>query len=266
MKRTATVLLRFVLVMTGTVASVFTVRAQTVVDNYSTNQMGANYTLMTANLGAGVPVVSVSGGTLQLENAASYAGYIWNGPGNAGLALTNVGDTVSIQFSVTAGYEGGITLWKTNTPVTNAGQVDAAQLSTARYTTSTEAGATHGLFINTDPTLLTNTIYTALSGAPSGLSTLTIAITDKTATDTTIAFGFSGTGFDPISGTHAFSFIDPIYFGPALYQSTVQFDNLTFTSAIPEPATCAVLAGFAAMVLGLGHRTLGRAKASGFKS
>ncbi len=246
MKRTPPVLFRRVLAAIGATAFAFTAGAQTVVDDFSANHIGANYTLMTA---FDTTTVTVSSGTLQLENDSYYGSYIWNGPGNTGLALMNVGDTVSIQLQVTAGDEGGLRLWKTNTPAANVSQLSSGQLVDARYTTAMDGGNIHGIFLNND----NGSIYQGLDGAPTGFSTLTIAITDKTATDTTISFLFSGTGFAPISGSDTYAFTGPIYFGPSLYSSTVQYDNLTFT-VIPEPAMCAAAAGLVAMVRVLRRR------------
>jgi len=225
-------------------------RAQTVVDDFSSDQIAANYSLMTGAV-SGTPGVTVSGGTLQLQDDSGTSAYIWNGPGGAGLALTNVGDSASVPLRVVSGAEVGMTLWNTSTVPGNGEALAAARLVSARYTTSHDGENLNGLFLNND----NGTIYTALDGAPTGFSTLTIAITGKTGSDTTISITFSGSGFSTISGTDVYSTIDPIYFGPSLYQSTAQFDNLTFTSAIPEPSTGALFTGLVALMLVLARRT-----------
>lgn len=200
--------------------------APVILDDFSTDKLTENYTLMN---GSGV-TANVADGLLQLSSFGDYSGYIWNSN-----SLNNVGDSVSIDFDLVSGLNAGLTLWKSNVPVVGLVDLYAKRLVELRY--------------HYQSNQLDDDVHTILlDGTPSGFSTLSATILDRTESTTVLEFMLSGTGFTTVTDALTFNYTGPIYFGPALYQATAQYDNLTFTAgAIPEPAIYGWIAGFAAL-------------------
>ncbi|ACB74999.1 PEP-CTERM sorting domain-containing protein [Opitutus terrae] len=212
------------------------VRAQVVLDDFSSNQFATSYAQK-----SGATSWNVVGGQAQPETANSYSAFAWTEA-----TLTNVGDSFSIDLMVQAvlpGQNGGLAVWASSTAYTNPA-IDRLFEPRLSYTGNGYEFTSE--FNNQDGYLIS-----ALSGTPGFSPTLTVSVTDRTASSTTLTATLSGPGFDQLSHAYTFDFTNPLYVGPSAWQATggsTYFDNFTYTtSAVPEPSTYAAIAGAAAL-------------------
>lgn len=222
-------------------AAALPLAAQTVLDDFSTDQFATNYVQKSVpdfNAGGW----NVTGGQLQpdsITTAGGYAAFAWTAN-----SLQNAGDWFSVDISIagTGGnHNGGLSLWQSNSDTFD--RVLEPRLS---Y----DSGYA---FVGSDQS-------TALwadnlvDGVVNGPVTLKVTLTGHDATNTFLSIALSdGDGqIGPVQSYTVANFTGPLYVGPSAWQASggnVTFDNLTFqAAAIPEPSTYAALAG--ALVLG----------------
>lgn len=227
------------------------VSAQTVLDDFSTDQFA------TAYVQKNVPSFSsggwaVTGGALQpdsVSSAGGYAAFVWTGN-----ALQNAGDWFSIDVTIAGSgndHNGGLSVWTSAT-------------TTFDRVLEPRLGYNNGFsFVGSDQSaeLWVNNLN---NGVVTGPVTLKVAIASIDATNTylTITLNDADGLIDSRDYTVA-SYTGPLYVGPSAWQASggnVAFDNLTYSaaSAVPEPSTCAALAG--ACALGLVARRRRNAK------
>ena len=244
----------------GAFASLPSTRAQTpvVLDDFSTDKFSTNYVQKLVPGGSGFFGTGgwvVSGGELQPETAdasiGGYAAYVWTGN-----ALQNVGDSFSIDLSVSAtgsDHNGGLSVW-TSASTTFDRVVEPRLGYNGSYT-----------FVGSDQNSLLWS-ESPSGGTISGPATLTVALSGRTATDSTLTISLSDAN-GTVGTVHDYTVLDYVgsfYVGPSAWQATggnVAFDNLTFAAgatAVPEPATYAAILGALGLGLGLWCRSRGR--------
>jgi len=233
----------FALALLASASLATSASAQAVLDDFSTDLRSTSYTFKSGDDGRW----RVFGGLLDPvsgSNTELYSGWIWSG----GETLNAVGDSFPINlhlFQSGNTFNGGLAVWKSNTSDTVAAtdrifepRLSGSDLNNQNYQFTSEANNPDGYLITDLPN--TNAI------SPLD-ATLSITLTDRTATDTTLTAVLSGEDFSTITHSFTFDFTGPLFVGPSTYGANgvnVSFDNLTYsTSAVPEPSTYAALAG-----------------------
>ncbi|HWA85913.1 MAG TPA: hypothetical protein VG710_06805 [Opitutus sp.] len=234
-------LLAFGLVAASQVASAQTV---VVLDDFSTNLLGTDYVQKTVDpFGAGGWFIS--GGELQPDTVSApvndYGAWVWTAN-----SLQNAGDwfSVDIDVSGTGGdHNGGLSIWSGNT--TTFDRVLEPRLSynsDYAYLASDQNG-------NVWSESLT-------AGVINGPVTLKVTLTGRSGSNTNLQFDLSDSdgAIGPAEFYTVSGYTGPLYVGPSAWQATggnVAFDNLAYstTSAVPEPSTCAALAGVVAFAM-----------------
>ncbi len=234
-------------------ASLVVAQTTTVLDDFSTDLRSTSYTFKSGNdarwrVFNGV-LDPTSGSTTEL-----YSSWIWSG----GESLHAIGDSFSIDLQLIrsgSGFNGGLAVWKSNSANSDPSfdRVFEPRLtgpSLTDFEFMSEANNPQGYVITTLPN----------TGSLSPIATtLTVTLTNRTASDSTLTAVLSGSGFDTITHTYISDFTGDFFVGPSTYQAdgiNVSFDNLTYTgtSAVPEPSTYAAIFGSAVLGLAIWRR------------
>jgi hypothetical protein len=223
--------------------------AQTaVLDDYSSYQFGTSYVEKN-----GHGIWNIVSGQVQpyTGGAGQYSAVAWTNQ-----TLHNVGDAFSIDLAIAPvanGQNGGLAVWASGLPQTNPATDRLFEprvgFNGSGFDFTSETNGFPGYTIST------------LSGTPLGLSTLTVTLSARDATTSTLTATLTGSGFAAISHEYTVSFVDPLFVGPSTWQGgagNVVFDNFSYStasvSAIPEPSTYAAIFGASALGLAAWRR------------